>query len=51
VKVDCSFVLDVNPDGEGATIISAVCSLAKATGRTVIAEGVEQPYQPTCSIA
>lgn len=45
VKVDRSFVLDVNPDGEGATIISAICALAKATGRTVIAEGVERPYQ------
>ncbi|AEY01394.1 diguanylate cyclase/phosphodiesterase with PAS/PAC and Chase sensor(s) [Oceanimonas sp. GK1] len=41
VKVDQSFVRDILEDPEDLTILDGVLSLARAFGRTVIAEGVE----------
>ncbi|OYD24938.1 bifunctional diguanylate cyclase/phosphodiesterase [Oceanimonas baumannii] len=41
VKVDQSFVRDILEDPEDLTILDGVISLARAFGRSVIAEGVE----------
>ena len=41
LKVDRSFVQEVDSTGEGSTIVGAVISLAHGLGMTVVAEGVE----------
>jgi diguanylate cyclase (GGDEF)-like protein len=45
VKIDRSFVSPIGPETRDAPIIAAVCAMARATGRTVIAEGIEHLHQ------
>jgi len=45
VKVDRSYVLDVDDDAADIPIVRLVTSLAHELGMTVIAEGVETPHQ------
>ena len=45
VKVDRSYVLDVDDDATDIPIVRLVTSLAHELGMTVIAEGVETPHQ------
>ena len=43
VKIDKSFVLDMDMNEEDATIVRSVIDLAHNLGHTVVAEGVENP--------
>ncbi|HET9060063.1 MAG TPA: bifunctional diguanylate cyclase/phosphodiesterase [Acidimicrobiales bacterium] len=45
VKIDRSFVSVIDDDTIEAPIIAAVCTLARATGLVVVAEGIETPHQ------
>ena len=45
VKIDQSFVSDLSGEPLDQAIVTAVVTLAHAIGMTVVAEGVEQPYQ------
>ena len=45
LKIDRSFIARISPGSERDPIVEAVCALAKATGKTVVAEGVEHQYQ------
>ena len=45
VKVDQSFVADLDHQGEGSPIAAAVLHVARALGLTTCAEGVEEPHQ------
>ena len=45
IKVDRSFVAEIGPDVTAAPLVVAVCALARATERVVVAEGVEHPHQ------
>jgi diguanylate cyclase (GGDEF)-like protein len=45
VKIDRSFVSAITEEATEAPIISAVCTLARATGIMVVAEGIETPQQ------
>jgi EAL domain-containing protein (putative c-di-GMP-specific phosphodiesterase class I) len=46
VKIDRSFIEGLDqPDGEDAAIVHAVIGMGQATGKTVIAEGIETPQQ------
>lgn len=45
VKIDRAFVDPIGPATVEAPLIAAVCALAHATGRTVLAEGIETPHQ------
>jgi diguanylate cyclase (GGDEF)-like protein/PAS domain S-box-containing protein len=45
VKLDQSFVRDIDGNGEGSAIARAVIDMAHALGITVTAEGVETPAQ------
>ena len=45
LKVDQSFVRNMNSSASGAAVVTAVIQLAKALGLTVVAEGVEEPEQ------
>ena len=45
LKVDQSFVRNMNRSARGAAVVTAVIQLAKALGLTVVAEGVEDPEQ------
>lgn len=41
IKIDRSFVMDMNDDLEGEMVIKAILGLSKSFGRRVIAEGIE----------
>ncbi|MCW2706589.1 MAG: Diguanylate cyclase/phosphodiesterase [Frankiales bacterium] len=43
VKIDKSFVLDVDHDVEDATIVRSIVELGHALGLRIVAEGVERP--------
>jgi len=45
LKVDRSFVMDLEESNDGATICSAIIAMARQLGLTVIAEGVETQEQ------
>lgn len=45
LKIDRSFVSDLNADSDGLPIVKSIISLAKATRLQVIAEGVESEEQ------
>lgn len=45
VKIDRTFVMGLDDDGEDSAIVSAVVGLGHALGLTVTAEGVETPEQ------
>jgi len=45
VKIDQSFVSGITGEPRDEAIVTAVVTLAHAIGMTVVAEGVEEPYQ------
>jgi len=45
LKIDQSFIHDLNGDNQDQTIVSTIISMARHLGMEVIAEGVETPEQ------
>jgi diguanylate cyclase (GGDEF)-like protein/PAS domain S-box-containing protein len=45
LKIDRSFVMDLDPENENAKIVKTIISLAHALGMNVVAEGIESPGQ------
>ncbi|HEX8027055.1 MAG TPA: EAL domain-containing protein [Vicinamibacterales bacterium] len=45
LKIDQSFVADINPELEGATLVRAVIAMGKSLGCRIVAEGVETKQQ------
>jgi len=45
VKIDRSFVADLEPEGSGVAVVRAVLAMAHALGIAVVAEGVEEASQ------
>lgn len=45
LKVDCRFVAGLGTGGAEEAIVDSVCHLARRLGATVVAEGVERPWQ------
>ncbi|MFK7829612.1 MAG: EAL domain-containing protein [Congregibacter sp.] len=45
LKIDRSFIADVNTSDDDRTIVRAIIAMAKALGLSVVAEGIENPAQ------
>ena len=45
IKIDKSFVRDVDTNKDSAVIVAAIIGLARSLGMTTVAEGVETPQQ------
>ena len=45
IKIDRSFIREVDTNKESATIVGAIVGLARSLGMTTVAEGVETPQQ------
>ncbi|UCV12351.1 EAL domain-containing protein [Dechloromonas denitrificans] len=45
LKIDHSFVADVESDGDAASLVSSIIALGRSLGLNLVAEGVESPGQ------
>jgi diguanylate cyclase (GGDEF)-like protein/PAS domain S-box-containing protein len=45
LKIDRSFIADLDTDPQGALLVAGIVEMARALGLTVVAEGVETPLQ------
>lgn len=45
IKIDHSFIQDIPDDEEAKALIEAIIQMSKRLGKTVVAEGVEEPEQ------
>ncbi len=45
VKIDRSFVAEIHAGSSSAPVVAAICTLAKETGRAIVAEGIEDEHQ------